>query len=233
MFLEFDKVIFWFMFFCLSLIKYIFSGFRFIDTVFNFIETHSVLVGIITAVVTSSLWMRKYISQKRAEAFFDFYTQLLLKTKYLKCKLTEFSQIDFSEKSKGNIYSLLYTDNTIFSICEGYNKPEPAKLKILSDAADNLKECIIKSDCNVYPRNANRKKWYDSQHVVLSFCEFIIEVNTAQKNNNRNDEMNNGLHNIYNTSKEDNNKIPIHRVKCKEFVDAMDYIITSIENEKY
>lgn len=232
MFLEFDKVIIWFMFFCLSLIKYIFSGFRFIDTVFNFIETHSVLVGIITAVVTSALWMRKYICQKRAEAFFDFYTQLLLKTKYLKCKLIEFSQIDYSKTSNGNIYSLLYTENTIYTICQGYNKPEPAKLKILSEVANDLKECIIKSNCNVYPQNANRKKWYDSQHIILSFCKFIIEVHTAENDKNNN-KLNNGLHNIYNTSKVDNNRIPIHRVKCKELVEAMDYIIYSIENEKY
>lgn len=233
MLLEFYKMIIWFVLSYLNLAKWIFCVFGFMDNVFNFIETHSVLVGIITAIVTSSLWLRKYINQKRAEAFFDFYTQLLLKTKYLKCKLTDFSQIDYSENSKGNIYSLLYTDDRIFSICEGYNKPEPAKLKILSDAANNLKECIIKSDCNVYPKNANRKKWYDSQHIVFSFCEFIIEVNTAEKANNNNVKINNGLHNIYNTSKDDVNKIPIHKVKCKELVEAMDYIITSIEDERY
>lgn len=228
MFLVILKVIIMYFLLYYNCMSYVFG---FFENCFNFIENHSVFVGIITAVVTSSLWLRKYINQKRAEAFFDFYSQLLLKIKYLKSQLVEASQLDHSEGDHGNIYSLLYTNGTMLSICEGYNKPVPAKIRIFSEAAENLRQCILDSKCNVYPKKANRKKWYDSQHIVLSFCEFIIEVNAGE--NDDNDKNNNGLHNIYNTSREDNDKIPIHRVKCKELVEAMDYIISSIENERY
>lgn len=219
MFLGFIKVVTEFVWLCLILKEHLFYGCNFIENGFNFIESHSVLVGIITAVITSSLWLRKFINQKRAEAFFDFYAKLLLKIKYLKSQLTEYSQLDYSKNSNGNIYSLLYTEDTVNDICKGYKKPEPAELKILANAADKIKECILNSNCNVYPKNADRKKWYDSQHYILSFCEFLND--------------NKGLQKIYNTSRKDNNGIPIHNVKCKELVEAMDYVISSIESEKY
>ena len=61
-----------------------------------------------------------------------------------------------------------------------------------------------------------KKKWYESQHIILSFCNFLEkeELKHIYSDMNRTDK-------------------PIHITKCEELVNAMDYIIYAIEHEKY
>lgn len=185
-------------------------------SVLDFIENHTEFIGIITAVVTSSLWLRKFIKQKRAEAFFDFYTKLLLRLKSLKALLEDYSQLNCLKNSDGNIYSLIYTADVLPHICPDY-KPPNDELDIFQSSALELKSCILDSNSNVYPTTAKQKDWYESQHIIFSFCEFL-ERETLR-----------GI--VNNTVLVDDK--PIHIVKCQKLVESMNYIIKAIENEKY
>lgn len=186
-------------------------------TIIDFIESHSVLIGIITAIFTSSFWLRKFIKQKRAEAFFDFYSKLLLRIKSLKSQLEEYSQLNCSKELDGNIYSLIYIKEELPKICPKYKPPTEAELKIFKSSALDLKKCILESNSNVYPTKAKQREWYESQHIILSFCEFLED--DAFKYN-------------YNDSNLDDGN-QRHIIRCKELVGAMNYIINAIESEQY
>lgn len=138
----------------------------------DYIENHAVFIGIITAVLSSCFFVRKYIKEKRAEAFFDFYTILWLRLKNLKEYLNEYKQLDFSN-NKGNIFSLLYIEDKILVFCPGYKELNRDEQCVVVESAIELKKCILESNCNVYPKRAIKKKWYESQHIILSFCNFL------------------------------------------------------------
>ena len=182
----------------------------------DFLENHSAVTAILTASLGSLLWFRNYTKQKRAEAFFDFYTKLMLYAKTLKYQLEDNYQMNCEKSDDGNIYSLIYTDDAMKKVCPRYKRPEPSELNILRAICDNIKNCILTSDNNVYPKKAKRKRWYESQYVLLSFCDFI---------------ENDALRDITNNPKADST--PIHITKCTQLKEAIDYIIQSIEKEKY
>lgn len=189
-----------------------------IKCVLDFIENHSVLVGVITSVIASSLWLKKFLKQKRAEAFFGFYAKLSLRLKSLRTMLAEKGQLNISDVEKGNIYSLIYTDNCLATICPSYTRPTDGELKLFKVAADELKGILLGTESNVYPPGAKQKKWYESQYILLSFCEFIA-----------NDEY----HNVTNEARYNSEGELKHIKKCTSLVAAMNYIQKSIENAKY
>lgn len=189
-----------------------------IDFIFSFIEDHSVLVGIITSVIVSSLWLRKFIKQKQAEAFFGFYAKLSLRLKTLQTTLQEKDQLNISDAKAGNIYSLIYTDDYIRTACPSYMRPDDKELELYKAAATELKDILLKTDNNVYPPRSKRKEWYKSQYILFSFCEFL-EKEACQ--NTTNEEFMDG------------NTDPKHILKCRSLVEAMDYIQRSIERAKY
>ena len=156
--------------------------------------------------------------QKRAEAFFGFYAKLSLRLKSLQARLTENGQLNITDKEAGNIYSLIYLENYIKTACPGYKQPEKGELEAYAAAAVELKKLILETDNNVYPPRAKRKKWYESQHIIFSFCEFLEK---EEYRHTTNQEYANG---------EDE---PKHMVKCKVLVEAMNYIQESIDRAKY
>lgn len=189
-----------------------------IDYVLQFIENHPVFVGVVTSVTVSSLWLRKFIRQKRAEAFFGFYAKLSFRLKALRTRLDENGRLNVSDSEAGNIYTLIYEKNYIRTVCPKFADIDPKELKAYRAATAELKKILIETDSNVYPPGANRKRWYESQHILFSFCEFI-----------ENDEY----QHTTNQQISQGGSEAKHIAKCKLLVEAIDYIQDSINNAKY
>lgn len=189
-----------------------------IEYILCFIEESPVFVGIITSMIVSSLWFRKYIRQKRAEAFFGFYAKLSLRIKSLQAKLEENGQLNVKDPNAGNIYSLIYAEDCIKTICPSYKEPKPEELKIYQLAADELMTLLISTENNVYPRGSKRKEWYESQQIIYLFCEFLENKEYWHTTNK---EFDNG---------EEEYK---HVKKCRLLINAMNCIQESINNAKY
>lgn len=190
-----------------------------IKCILQFIENHSVLVGVVTSVVVSSLWLKKFLRQKRAEAFLGFYAKLSLRLKTLCTLLEEHNLLNICDSEKGNIYSLIYAESCIETVCPSFSPPNDDEIRLYQQAAKELKCILIETDNNVYPLNANRKKWYDSQYILFSFCEYLENLNQFQ--------------NKVNKPKAENETNVRHFVKCKQLVEAVNYIQNSIDNAKY
>lgn len=190
-----------------------------INCIFSWIENHSVTVSLFTAVIIGSLWSHKFLRQKRAEAFFGFYAQLMLRLKYLRTWLDDKELLEIKNSKKGNIYALMYNENTQQEVCAGFNVPSGKKLEEISNLTSDLKKILIESDNNVYPKTSDRAEWYNSQQVLFEFCEFIERDNLH------------GNTNIANIPSENNEYK--HTMKCQKLVAAMNYIQASIENENY
>lgn len=189
-----------------------------VECIFQFIENHSVLVSIITSVIVSSLWLRKFIKQKRAEAFFGFYAKLSLRLKALETMLRERGQLNISDIEAGNIFSLIYLENFILTVCPSYKEPDGKELELYQTAATELKDILLKTENNVYPPGSKRKEWYESQHILFSFCEFL---------------ENEAYWHVTNEKFANNEDEAKHIIKCKLLIKAMDYIQKSIECAKY
>lgn len=189
-----------------------------IECVLCFIEDHSVLVGVATSVIVSSLWLKRFLKQKRAEAFFGFYARLSLRLRTLNTRLKESGQLDTSKPEAGNIYSLIYAAEFIEIACPSYTIPTEEELNIYKDAADELKKILLETENNVYPPGAERKKWYESQYTLLSFCEFL-----------KNDEYKHRTNEQFTQGASE----PKHITKCKALIEAMNYIQESIDRAEY
>ena len=186
--------------------------------VLQFIEDNSVLVGVVTSVIASSLWLRKFLRQKRAEAFFGFYAKLSLCLKSLQVKLKEKELLNTSDSEAGNIYSIIYTDDCITTTCPRFAEPTPTEIQLYQEAAKQLKDTLLTTESNVYPQGADRKKWYESLYILFSFCEFLEKWDSIQKTNK------------CRAADETEDK---HIIKCRLLVDAIDYVQSSIDNAKY
>ncbi len=189
-----------------------------IEYILKIIEDNSVLIGVITSLIVGSLWFRKFIRQRRAEAFFGFYTKLSLSIRILQTKLLENDRLNITDFKSGNIFSLIYVESDIEKICSSFTPVLDDELNSYKKAAAAIKNIIINTDNNVYPQKANRGQWYKSQCVLLLFCDFL------EDKSNRN---------LTNIPEESDNTEPKHITRCKELIEAMDYILESINSAKY
>lgn len=196
----------------LSKIKHI------IECILCIIEENPVSVGIFTSMIVGSLWFRKYIRQKRAEAFFGFYAKLSLCLKSLRIKLEENGQLNVSDTKAGNIYALIYLEGDIKKICPRYKAPNEKEIQLYQAAAKELKEILLNTENNVYPRGSKREEWYESQHIIFLFCEFLENKEYWHTTNKEFDSGNNEYK---------------HMKRCKSLIGAMDCIQRSINNVKY
>lgn len=183
--------------------------------ILEFIESHSVLMGVVTSVIVGSLWMRKFLKQKRAEAFFGFYTKLSLFLDELYNRLDEKDLLNISDSESGNIYSLIYVPNYVNIVCPKFSGIENEDLTSYQKLTGRIKELLLNTENNVYPKGAKREKWYKSQQILFSFCEFIT---------------NDAYREITNIKSEPEAQ---HIAKCKSLVEAINYIQQSIYNSKY
>lgn len=189
-----------------------------IEYILCFINDNSTLMGVLSSVIAGSLWFKKYINQKRAEAFFGFYTKLSLLLKSLQIKLEENGQLNISDSNAGNIYSLIYVQNYIKTACPGYRVPTNDELDLYKSSAKELKDILFNNENNVYPRGAKQKEWYESQQIIYLFCEFI--ENEAYQHI-----TNEAFVNGENESK--------HIIKCRLLVNAINNIQEAINQAKY
>lgn len=195
------------------LLEYFCDLLHIIDCIFQYIEDHPVIVGVGTSVIIGSLWMYKFLRQRRAEAFLSFYSKLSLYIYELQASLNDKKLLDISNPKAGNIYSLIYFKDHINEACPDFHIPTKEELDKFKPIATEIRELLIKTDNNVYPRGTKREQWYKSQQVIFSFCEFLIK-----------DEHQN-LTNISDDSP--------HISKCKLLIEAMDFIQESIYKAKY
>lgn len=74
------------------------------------------------------------------------------------------------------------------------------------------------TDNNVYPQGSDPKEWYESQHILFDFCEFL---------------ENEAYHQRTNKELGDGESEPKHIIKCRLLINAMDNIQNSINNAQY
>lgn len=192
-----------------------------IESVLFFIRDNSFLIGSVITVLTGLLWMKNLLREKRAEAFFGFYANLRFHIILLRSKLDEKRYLGTcvgANANSGNIFSALYDENLRQEYCPGYHDPEQWYLSNLKEISGRLKQVITESNCNVYPKNIDSKRWYDSQFIIFSFCDYIDNIDKLKQTY--------GKHPA-------NYKKPMHIMKCEELVEAMDFIIQSLDKIKY
>ena len=189
-----------------------------IEYILKTIEDNSVLIGVITSLIVGSLWFEKFIRQRRAEAFFGFYSKLSLNIRILQDKLEENDRLNITDFNIGNIYSLIYVEKDIMAICKSFTPVSKEELDSYKAVADVIKDIIMNTENNVYPQKSNREEWYKSQGVLLFFCDFLD---------------NEGSRHTTNIPEGNGNAEPKHITKCKELVKAMNYIQEAINKARY
>jgi len=187
--------------------------FQSINDILSWLENHSGIIGIITAIIAGSLWFHKFLMQKRAEAFFGFYARLLLQIKSLQALLDDNELLVINKPSVGNIYTLIYSGDP-YKVCNDFKIPSEELFDDLKRLALQIKNTLTESENNVYPKVSERSKWYDSQYILFEFCEFL-EYKSKR-----------GITNIAKVAGKYK-----HTVKCQDLINAMKYIKESIEKE--
>lgn len=192
-----------------------------VKSIFSFIEDYPVTVGIIISAIVGSLWFRTFLMQKRAEASFGFYTVLTLRLKCLYTLLKEHDLLNASDSEKGNIYSLIYSEDCLKKFCPAFNEPSEEAIESIHRLSTEIKEILLNADCNIYPYRTNKEQWYQSQYMLLSFCDFMDCI----KNKERYCKVN--------TRRSDGEFEDKHIVKCKHLVESIDYLQEAIHKTKY
>lgn len=197
-----------------------------INNILSWIERHPIIAGSVICVITTGggfFWYkfrkRKHIKQTQVEASIGFYARILLQLGNLRVWLEEKNLLEVCEMKNGNIYSLIYNADTLTSEFPSFDAPNEVELNELKELVLQLEKTLVDAESNVYPKNADKKTWYDSQHIVVQFCNFI-------KQDTRHYSTNKTMY-----ESEENYGEYKHIVKCKEFITAMDYIQSCIEEE--
>jgi len=170
--------------------------------------------------LVGTLWFRKFLKQRRAEAFFGFYSSLMLQIKSIRVWLEEKDMLKVGTQD-GNIYAHMYVPGLEKDESLLFQRLEDKQFDELNELLKDLKELLLKSENNVYPKGFKKKLWYESQHTLLTFCNFIALGSMREDTN------------IPKYSNGNNSGQYKHIVKCKELIAAMDSIQTSIENANY
>jgi len=160
----------------------------------------------------------EFFGKKRVEASFGLYTQLLINIKNLQLWLDERELLEINDPNKGNIYTLIYESRTQKKVCSAFKKPSDEQLEGIKNLASQLKKTINESKYNVYPKVSEKERWYNSQILLLEFCEFLEDENKRENTN------------IAKISGE--NSEYKHIVMCRNLVNAMNYIKESIKKDK-
>jgi hypothetical protein len=185
--------------------------------ILDFVNNYTNLAGVIISLFTATVWFQKYIKQKRAEAFFGFYAELSFRIKSFRLLLEERGQLDVSNSQNGNIYALIYKKDKIVEVCPAYSEPNEYMLNIYKEEAKDLKNLLVSTKENVYPKWCKRNEWYDNLQIIFSFCEFLEREIFYQTN----------------VSDSEDKKECKHMIKCRELVDALNYIEKAVSKAKY
>jgi len=192
------------------------SIYNLLVSLFDFIENHSTLVGVCVVVVGGLLFTRKYLREKRAEAFCSFYAQLLFHIVELRKMLERYHDLEISKSDsgewEGNVFCLRYTEETAQEFGYSINS-HPDRYK---EIADSIKNLLLTSSTNVYPKKAKKNEWYKAQQIIFDFCMFV------------NDGKSHGvLNNVSHETK------PWHIIEGEKLLGAIKYIEESIYLSKF
>lgn len=144
-----------------------------IEGIFSFVETHPVLMGIITGILGfviggAFLWRYKARKEQQSKAIPDFYVHLetqlvLLENTFNKCS------------PNSNPFCLLYSD--FVEATENISFPYGGREKCIEqykDISRKIIETVDSSDNNIFPRQKTKDKWYKSINSVYGFAQFIV-----------------------------------------------------------
>lgn len=196
-------------------LEYFNSAWHIIQCILTFVEEHTATIGVMSALFGGFFWARRFIRQKRAEAFFGLYAKLMLCINALVTALQEDEQLETNNPKKGNIFCLLYSEDCLRETCPQYFKPSN-KIDLYKKYAKELGVLLQNTEQNVYPKGSKRSEWYEQLFIIYSFCDFLC------------DEQN------WNTTNEPklNNEYK-HTKRCNEFLAAVEYVKKAIEKAKY
>jgi hypothetical protein len=146
-----------------------------INRVLCFVENHPVLIGMLVF-VSGAFWLRKYIRQRRVDACFGFYANVLLLVDRLHKTLDAMNLLDCTSF---NIFSLHYAKDVIKAKYPGRIIDEqtviPKKeLDILSEPAAKLQNVLINAENNITPQKVKVAQWYGYQHIIIDLCALIL-----------------------------------------------------------
>lgn len=198
--------------------------------VINWFETHPQTVSIIDSVIKVIIpclfatGLVRFLFKgaienrnKRIEAEASLFPVLRRSIMELKEKLQDYGRLDESSE-KTNIFILLYSHELRRSNF-GYFEYDPeTKNKYehdyYKDRCMKIKKLIDESSCNVPAKKASKKDWYDNQHILVDFCDFIIEIENRNENNS--------------AGKLDSLEDSLHVSKCKELSNTLNYFIENL-----
>ena len=186
-------------------------------TAIDFVEKHPVLANAFFAILSAvggvfifELW------KKRQNAKCDFYVKLSLELSDLRQLLEQTRQLQLTDPSRGNIFSLTYGPRIREYCPNDYHKPSKNELNSLGDIADRIMVILSKSDNIVHPSGLTRGEWIEDLHILSSFCRFL--------NDAKHDTI------IYMNHNTHDNEQPLHIEKCTQLVEAMNEIQESINH---
>jgi hypothetical protein len=146
----------------------------------SWVQSNSEILKIILAFFSLYFALYKYLKQKRAEAFFGFYSKLRIDILSIYKILTYKDLLNIScNDNTGNIFSLMYVDDLRNKYNPIINDEIISVVKRLKVHTDNLKQLLLNSENNVCPKWVPNKKWYMCQQVVYEFCELIDMASDA------------------------------------------------------
>ncbi len=187
------------------------SFFDLLGLIPDYVEEHSVFSGMIVAAFAGTLWLDRYLCQKRAEAFLGFYSKLSLHLKLLREMLENNERLSTGNSTDGNIFALIYKDEIIDKYSIVHPEIGKEELESYKRVAKDIRNVLLEADNNVSPLGVNRHRWHESQYTILSFCELIEDDSIHH------------ITNIYNDSN------PEHITRCIEFKESMNFILDSID----
>lgn len=145
---------------------------------FQWIEAHSTFVDIIKTIIVALLavilWRKRYVRERRAAATLHLYACLRILLKDIKKKIETV-----------NPYEAIYTESLRREIARDNGETATPKiddfLNNFIEDSKRLRDIILDTDNNVYPRKKEREKWYEKQQELYDFTCFILEKEGVEK----------------------------------------------------
>lgn len=186
-----------------------------INNILLWIEYHDTFVGVVVTVLTGSVWINRYLNNKRREAYCGFYSRLKMQIEYLGRWLKKNDLLNITNPTSGNIYALKYDTATLSNACPGFHTLDADYICTLKKIVSKIQETLLKTESNVNPRKCSKIDWDNYLLQLYDFCEFIIQDDLYGKTNEC----------------EDTNGNFIHIEDCKLLISTMKNIVSLIDDE--
>lgn len=185
-----------------------------------YFEVIAVFFGGIGSIFGWFLHGIKYKRDKRLEAKITIYPAIQRSSQLLEDALREHDRLyipkEYNRDSdKGNIYTLYYSKSKRYYYSKSYHEIADEELKKYKSLAQNL-EIELRSHKNcIHPEIFGKEKWNECTQILLSFCDFIIGIDSNYVGE-------------YGKSQNSPNDKPIHIELCEKLIRAFEYIKRTI-----